>query len=130
MSTHVLLLMSSLEVQNFGYFGVRVGFFPKKYFKVFRSTILGIFSSGMRVKFSYCLRSLKTIKIVGFMEKEMVFSQKYLLIFQKYLVIFENTQHGYFPSESVSKVILAYAISKGSNLENFGKQWCFFRKNP
>ena len=76
--------MSSQNIQNFGFYGKRDGFF----------------------------------------------FQKYLLIFQKYLVIFENTQHGYFPSESVSKVILAYAISKRSNLENFWKQWCFFRKNP
>ena len=69
------------------------------------------------------LMSSQDVKIFGFLGKGDGF------FFENDLQVFKNTQRGYFPSESVSKVILAYAISKRSNLEMYWKQWCFLSKN-
>ena len=60
------------------------------------------------------------VKNFGFLEKRDGF------FFENNLQVFKNTQRGYFLSENVSKAILAYAISKRSNLEMYWKQWCFF----
>ena len=57
-----------------------------------------------------------------------VFFEKRDVFFENNLQVFKNTQHGYFPSESVSKVFLAYATSKSSKLEIFRKNDIFLEK--
>ena len=75
----------------------------------------------LRLAFYHCSWVLKTLKILGFLEKETDF-------FEKNLKVFKNTQHVYFASESNLKVILAYAISKCPKPEIFRKNDVFSEK--
>ena len=94
-------------------------FFKKNSLKAFGNTELRKFFLEMLLQFYNCSWVLKTFKFFGFFGKSDV-------LFRKSLQICINTQDGFFPSESSSKVFLAYAIWKRLNLEFFLKKVMFF----
>ena len=117
----VTIVPSSSKIQILDFFGKIDGSFQKKPTENFRKRWFGqVFWATWILPL---LMSSQDVKKFGFLGKGDGF------FFENDLQVFKNTQRGYFPSESVSKVILAYAISRRSNLEMYWKQWCFLSKN-